>query len=488
MPEVILSDYFYGQESEEFIYFKIPRLLITDQKFKHVSTDAKLLYGMLLDRMGLSAKNGWYDELGRVYIYYTVDEICEDMCCGRDKAMKLLAELDQKKGIGLVERVKQGQGRPTKLYIKRFTTRTAPPEPVPPPPDHFTPCSEVEKNHPKTSEKSMSRGREKPPQEVEKIDPNHTKGNQTDLNHPDPSILPPKPPGGAMGMDRYELREEVKANKIIPIHRRLDHCVDYALNEEKTGLGHALDYGADPAKARLVTGINCGSDCAYRDMQATKRRWDKRGGILGYHIIHSYAPGEATPEQAHAAGVEFARRLLGERYEAVVCTHTDREHLHCHIVFNSVSFLDGRKYRSDFASYFDTLRNTSNEVSREFGLSVIEPDGHGKHYAQWDAERTGRGDISRFIRQDIDAALRESFTFEGFLAVLRRQGYTVKHGPNIKHTAVAPPGAGRNFRLDSLGAFYACHRLPYGLCSRSHCPASPRPEMEYTGGFGRMRN
>ena len=243
-------------------------------------------------------------------------------------------------------------------------------------------------------------------------------------------------------------------DKIIPIHHRLDHCVDYARNEEKTGLGHALDYGADPAKARLVTGINCGPDCAYQDMQATKRRWDKRGGILGYHIIHSYAPGETTPEQAHAAGVEFAHRLLGDRYEALVCTHTDREHLHCHIVFNSVSFMDGRKYRSDFESYFDTLRGASNAVSREFGLSVIEPEGHGKHYAQWDAERTGRGDMSRFIRQDIDAALRESFTFEGFLAVLRRQGYTVKCGPNVKHTAVAPPGAGRNFRLDSLGDGY----------------------------------
>ena len=76
MPEVMLSDYFYSDESEEFIYFKIHRLLITDQKFKHVSTDAKLLYGMLLDRMGLSAKNSWYDNYGRVYIYYTVDEIC----------------------------------------------------------------------------------------------------------------------------------------------------------------------------------------------------------------------------------------------------------------------------------------------------------------------------------------------------------------------------------------------------------------------------
>ena len=212
MPEVILSDYFYGAESEEFIYFKIPRLLITDPKFKHVSTDAKLLYGMLLDRMGLSAKNDWYDDHGRVYIYYTVDEICEDMCCGRDKAMKLLAELDKKKGIGLVERVKQGQGRPTKLYVKRFTTRTAPSKPDPPPSDDLMPCSEVEKNHPKRSEKSTPRSRKKPPQEVEKTDPNQTKRNQPDSNHPDPSIPPPKPPDTAMGMDRYELREEVKAN------------------------------------------------------------------------------------------------------------------------------------------------------------------------------------------------------------------------------------------------------------------------------------
>ncbi len=212
MPEIILSDYFYGTESEEFIYFKIPRLLITDQKFKHVSTDAKLLYGMLLDRMGLSAKNGWYDDGGRVYIYYTVDEICDDMCCGRDKAMKLLAELDKGKGIGLIERVKQGQGRPTKIYVKRFTTRTVPPAPEPPPPDIFLPGSEVEKNHLQTSEKSTSRSRKKPPQEVEKTDPNHTKRTQTDLNHPDLSIPPQRPPAPDMGIDRYEQREEVKAS------------------------------------------------------------------------------------------------------------------------------------------------------------------------------------------------------------------------------------------------------------------------------------
>ena len=110
MSEVILSDYFYGDESEQFIYFRIPRLLITSPRFKHLSTDAKLLYGMLLDRMGLSARNNWYDADGRIYIYYTVEEICGDMNCGRDKAMKLLSELDTGKGVGLIERIKQGQG------------------------------------------------------------------------------------------------------------------------------------------------------------------------------------------------------------------------------------------------------------------------------------------------------------------------------------------------------------------------------------------
>lgn len=145
MPEIILSDYFYGDESEEFVYFKIPRQLITNPKFKHVSTDAKLLYGMPLGRMSLSARNDWYDsDTWRVYIYYTVEEICEDMTRGRDKAMKLLAELDTKKGVGLIERIKQGQGKPTKIYVKRFTIRTAPPKSAPPPPEPFAPISQVD--------------------------------------------------------------------------------------------------------------------------------------------------------------------------------------------------------------------------------------------------------------------------------------------------------------------------------------------------------
>ena len=244
-------------------------------------------------------------------------------------------------------------------------------------------------------------------------------------------------------------------DKIITLHGRMDHCIDYVLNEEKTGLAAALAYAENPDKThRLVTGINCDADTALSDMRSTKKRWDKKGGILGYHIIHSYAPGEVTPDEAHAAGVEFAQRLLGDKYEVVVATHVDRDHLHCHIVFNSVSFVDGKKYRSDFQSYFGDLRGTSNEVSRERGLSVIEPAGHGKHYTEWTAEKQGRKIVLGGVRQDIDAAIAESFTFDSFLAALRRQGYTIKYGSNVKHTAVQPPGGDYVFRLDSMGAGY----------------------------------
>ena len=155
MAAVIVSDYFYGDESKEFSYFRIPRLLITHQRFKNISVEAKLLYGLLLDRMGLSEEHGWYDEDGRVFIYYTVEEIADDLCCGRDKAMKLLAELDKTKGAGLIERVRQGQGKPTKIYVKRFTTREVPPkkEEIP------APISEVEILDVQKSEIPTSRGR-----------------------------------------------------------------------------------------------------------------------------------------------------------------------------------------------------------------------------------------------------------------------------------------------------------------------------------------
>ena len=113
-------DYFYGNEAEQFTFYRIPKILITSQFFKKVSDSAKLLYGLMLVRMSLSIRNGWLDDDNRAYIFFTTNDVMEQMCCGTEKATKMLAELDSEKGIGLIERVKQGQGRPAIIYLKKF--------------------------------------------------------------------------------------------------------------------------------------------------------------------------------------------------------------------------------------------------------------------------------------------------------------------------------------------------------------------------------
>lgn len=107
MPQTAVYDYFYGNESEQFSFYRIPRLLVTGEQFRTLSIDAKLLYGLMLDRMSMSAKNGWFDEKGRVYIFYTLEEIKEAMNCGHDRALRMLVELDVPHGIGLIKRRKR---------------------------------------------------------------------------------------------------------------------------------------------------------------------------------------------------------------------------------------------------------------------------------------------------------------------------------------------------------------------------------------------
>ena len=236
-------------------------------------------------------------------------------------------------------------------------------------------------------------------------------------------------------------------DKIVVIHARLDNRINYALNEAKT---QRKENGQV-----LQTAINCQLDSAYRNMMQTKRRWDKeKRPIQGYHIIHSFAPGEVTPEQAHRLSVDFAERLLQGRFEAVVATHIDHQHIHAHIVFNSVSCTDGKMYRDNFKAYFGDIRGISNEISRENDLSVIEPKSKGRHYAEWNAEQSGKPTVRGLIRQDIDSALHDAFTLQSFYEALQKRGYTIKRGANVKHTAVKPPGSNRFIRLDSLGDGY----------------------------------
>ena len=178
-------------------------------------------------------------------------------------------------------------------------------------------------------------------------------------------------------------------DKIITIRARLDDCLRYVQDGEKTALSRALDYIENSNKTALddevilQSAINCTVENCYLDMQRTKLRFGKQGGVVGYHLVHSYAPGETTPEQAHEAGVEFARRLLGDKYEAVVCTHVNREHLHCHIVFNSVSFVDGTKYlpsSTEGGSVFEIPVSAFDEPVSVIGDTVAMSKPHEIEY------------------------------------------------------------------------------------------------------------
>lgn len=114
--------YFYDGESSQFAFYRIPKLLFSDERFSMLSTDAKLLYGMMIDRMELSARNHWCDSRGRIYIYYPIEEIKEVFQCSNDKAIKLVNELDSRKGIGLIEIIRQGQGKPNRIYVRNFVS------------------------------------------------------------------------------------------------------------------------------------------------------------------------------------------------------------------------------------------------------------------------------------------------------------------------------------------------------------------------------
>ena len=182
MPQAIFA-YHLGMDAEQYAFFRIPKLLITEPYFRRLSTDAKLLYGLMLDRMSLSMRNGWMDDDGHVYIYFTLEEACEQLCCKTDKAVKLFAELDSAKGVGLIRRVKQGLGRPAKIYVLRFMgIEDEPGEDTPEPELPSCRNPDFGKTEVKSSEKPKSGPRKIRSQDLGKTECNKTDKNNTEMN------------------------------------------------------------------------------------------------------------------------------------------------------------------------------------------------------------------------------------------------------------------------------------------------------------------
>lgn len=254
MGKQIQFDYYYGIEAEQFSFYRVPRLLIKDERFKGLSSDAKLLYGLMLDRMSLSMKNGWLDEENRAYIIYTLDNVMEDLGCAKATCVKIMKELDSDNGIGLIEKKRRGLGKPDIIYVKNFATIGEAEEETPANADVST---EVQDLNLKSSKSYTSRSSETELQEVQKADfqksknftsrstiselaevqkadPNYTNYNHTNQSNIDRNYINPINQSGSELEGEIDVMEDVNAYmEIIKENIEYEHHMKYGRWQDK---------------------------------------------------------------------------------------------------------------------------------------------------------------------------------------------------------------------------------------------------------------
>ena len=241
--------------------------------------------------------------------------------------------------------------------------------------------------------------------------------------------------------------------------KHLRQAIDYIMDPQKTGQGC------------FIGGINCQPHKAYDVMRMTKLQFSKTDKRQGYHLILSFAKGEVTPETAFEIVREFATQYLGRSYEAVYAVHDNTDHIHGHIIFNSVNFMDGRKYRYEKGDWARYIQPITNRLCSDYGLSTIEIDGGERErqagYTGW--RDKGRGDDiwSDMIKRDLDACITGASTYEAFLSRLKQREYEIKEG---KYLSVRPPGMTRFRRLKTLGDEYTEARIRERIV---HAPLRP---------------
>ena len=236
----------------------------------------------------------------------------------------------------------------------------------------------------------------------------------------------------------------MKASSKARIDIHLEHSINYILQPKKLG------------EANLVGGINCLPDMAYQQMKATKQMFGKTGGRQGYHFVISLKPDEGTPEIMYDIAMRFAQEAFCGEYEALVAVHTDRNHLHAHIVINSVNMVTGYKFQygnGDWKAYFQPI---TNKLCKEYGLHITpaeyskEPTNMSR--PQWEREKV----FSEWIKQDVMFCAINAESMEHFIFLLEKSGFEVKQG---KHIAVKVPGMKRFKRLDTISEDFSRENL-----------------------------
>ena len=228
--------------------------------------------------------------------------------------------------------------------------------------------------------------------------------------------------------------------KIWKVQKRLDKVINYATNEDKTknnyseygmdefdSIRQVMTYATNPDKTEkqfYTTGINCEVKDAVKQMQFVKTLYGKENGILAFHAYQSFNEGEVTPEIAHEIGVKLANEMWGDRFQVVVSTHLNTGHLHNHFVINSVSFKDGKKYYSNLTNTA-LLRKTSDEICEEYGLSVLKEKTckSGINFENFYKKSMRDSCYYKFAKEDIDYAIKHSYTLKQFQQTLVLMGY-----------------------------------------------------------------
>ena len=270
--------------------------------------------------------------------------------------------------------------------------------------------------------------------------------------------------------------------EIWDVKGRLDHPIDYAENPEKTAnpkyskadlqaMGDVMKYATNGDKTErqfFVTGVNCDPATARDEMMIAKAQWNDQSEIVCYHGFQSFKAGEVTPEQAHEVGVKLAEKMWGDRFQVIVATHLNTECLHNHFVVNSISYIDGKHYH-DNKKNLRLLRKCSDELCREYSLSVIEhPSGRKKPYALYQAEKNGLPTRDTVARQAVDEAISKSFTLKDFDRQLAEMGYRINFDPNRKYWTIIGKGWQRPKRLYKLGEDYTNERITERIKENSY--------------------
>ena len=288
--------------------------------------------------------------------------------------------------------------------------------------------------------------------------------------------------------------------KIWPIRKSFAAPIDYVQNDEKTAnpeagsgtpemseesrqaLEDVIEYAAHEDKTQMkffVSTLNCNKRYARDEFLTVKKRFNKEGGIVAFHGYQSFAPGEATPEQAHEIGVQLAKELWGDRFQVVIATHLDREHLHNHFVLNSISFRDGKRYH-DCKETYRLMRETSDRLCREHGLSIVEePKGKGVRQYLYNLEKAGMPTRYNIARQAIDESIALSLNLEEFKAELRKRGYIYRFDPNRKYWTVTPPGWKKSIRTHNLGEEYTRESIERRIYENDPSVRTERLRQQY---------